>query len=138
MPSSSSSTTLTFDESWSGNFDYNTNPSTPPNEPLSATSSSDGQQLHFPFAQNTIGNGTDISSGYLAMLGGEPLSNAPFLPTFSKIDYNSPNHHENIPGFGNSSSGVRMSDNGNDVEPLAGIPDSELAILEQFWNQYFR
>jgi hypothetical protein len=138
MPSSSSSTTLAFDESWSGNFDYNTNPGTPPSGPLSATSSSDGQQLHFPFAQHPNGSGTDISSGYLAMLGGEPLSNAPFLPTFSKIDYNNNHHHENISGFGNSSPGVRMSDYGNDVEPPAGIPDSELAILEEFWNQYFR
>jgi len=81
-----------------------------------------------------------VSSGFLAMLGGERLSNAPFLPTFSKIDcVNSHNHSDNIPGFGNSSSGVHVSDNGNDVEPpLVGIPDSELAILEQLWNQYFR
>jgi hypothetical protein len=94
--------------------------------------------MHFPFGQHPNGSGTDISSGYLAMLGGEPLSNAPFLPTFSKIDYNSSHSHgENIPGFGNSSLGVYLSDNGTDVEPPVGIPDSGLAILEQFWNQYF-
>jgi hypothetical protein len=139
QPMPSSSTSLTFDDPWSGNYEYNPTPDTPITGPLSAGSSSDGQQIHFPFGQHPNGN-TDISSGYLAMLGGEPLSNAPFLPTFSKIDYNhnSGGHSENIPGFGNSSFCMYVSDNGTDVEPPVGTPDSELAILEQFWNQYFR
>ena len=138
MPSSSSST-LTFDDSWSGNFEINPTPSTPITGPLSAGSSSDGQQMHFPFGQHTNSDDTDISSGYLAMLGGEPLSNAPFLPTFSKVDYtNSNSHIEHMPGFGNSSFRMCLSDNDTDVEPPVGISDSELAILEQFWNQYFK
>ncbi|KAF8241145.1 hypothetical protein L208DRAFT_1420221 [Tricholoma matsutake] len=139
LPSSSSSTPgpLTFDDPWSGSFEYIPSPGTPLSGPLSTPSSSDRQQMHFTFGQHPDGSGMDISSGYLAMLGGEPLSNAPFLPTFSKIDYNI-NHDENTPGFGNSSLDVHVSNNGPDVEPPVGIPDSELAVLEQFWNQYFR
>ena len=131
-----SSTALTFDDSWSGNFEYHPTPDTPITGSLSSGSSSDGQQIHF-LEQHPNSNETDISSGYLAMLGGEPLSNAPFLPTFSKVDFSN-SHSENIPGFGNSSFCMFLSNNGTDVEPSVGISDSELAILEQFWNEYFR
>lgn len=133
--SSSSSTALTFDNPWP-NFDFSPTPGTPVTGPLSCTSSPDGQQMQFPFGQHP--GGTDFSPGYLAMLGGEPLSNAPFLPTFSKLDYSSTNHAENISGFGNFSVAVQMSNDGTNAEPSVGIPDSELAVLEQFWNQYFR
>jgi hypothetical protein len=71
----------------------------------------------------------DPSSGFLAMLGGEPLSNAPFLPTFSRVDYVA--GYEDTPMQGVDTTSAY---NGN---PQVNIPDSELAVLEQFWSQHF-
>jgi len=118
QPMPSSSTALTFDDSWPGNFEYNPTPSTPITGPLS---SSDGQQIHFPFRQHPNSSDTDISSGYLAMLGGEPLSNAPFLPTFSKleVDYSGSNSHsENIPGAPSGHPGFRAGNPGAVLDPV--------------------
>ncbi|KAG5653175.1 hypothetical protein H0H81_001892 [Sphagnurus paluster] len=88
---------------------------------------------------NTTSHGTSNNSGmdpssFLAMLGGEPLSDAPFLPTFESYSppplegTYSPNitRSASAPGF-----------DGFDVSASA-INESELAILTQFWDQNFR
>ena len=118
LPPGPSPTNMNFDERW-GSFDYNSNTST--SGPLSASSSNDGMQFSYLPALNM-----ESSPGYLAMLGGEPLSNAPFLPTFTKMD-------SNTPGLETSYQALPLS-NGPAAVP---IPDSEFAILEQFWNQHF-
>ncbi|KAF8064999.1 hypothetical protein FPV67DRAFT_1671298 [Lyophyllum atratum] len=75
--------------------------------------------------------GMDPSS-FLAMLGGEPLSDTPFLPTFDS--YSPPG----LDGGPYSPQSVQMSGSGADGYGGAqGIPDSEMAILTQFWDQNF-
>ncbi|KAF5384224.1 hypothetical protein D9615_003446 [Tricholomella constricta] len=80
--------------------------------------------------------GMDPSS-FLAMLGGEPLSNAPFLPTF---DSYSPPAVDSAPYSPpdiqrSASSGFEGFE--PTAQSAAGIPDSDLAILAQFWDQNF-
>lgn len=115
----------------------------PPSSHLSST---------FPYtprntnAQFTTQASTDTSSGFLAMLGGEPLSNAPFLPSgFSTFDYHAG------PQIGDADATMGSLGLGEQTQwnPVAGrngahngnhalvIPDSELVVLEQFWQQHF-
>ncbi|RDB17161.1 Nitrogen assimilation transcription factor nirA [Hypsizygus marmoreus] len=77
--------------------------------------------------------GMDPSS-FLAMLGGEPLSNAPFLPTFDSysppvLDSPSFTHGQPPQIYGDGNPNTRVQ--------VGMIPDSELAILTQFWDQNF-
>ncbi|KAF9460391.1 hypothetical protein BDZ94DRAFT_1266118 [Collybia nuda] len=118
-PSISTSSALAFHDNWNLNNGS-------PNNSMSMAPTNPVESYSLPYFQNN--SGTDPSSGFLAMLGGEPLSNAPFLPTFSRIGYS----------MGREDSIMQ------DVDPAAysgrpqvSIPDSELAVLEQFWSQHF-
>ncbi|KNZ79271.1 Nitrogen assimilation transcription factor nit-4 [Termitomyces sp. J132] len=74
-------------------------------------------------------------SRFLAMLGGEPLSDAPFLPTF---DSYSPPAGEGGP-YSPQMQQPSMSLSTGFAGPAQGdrIPDPDLAILTQFWDQNF-
>lgn len=117
-PAASTSSTFAFHDTWNlGGSSSSSIPLTHGNSP---------ESYNMPYFQSNPG--MDPSSGFLAMLGGEPLSNAPFLPTFSRVGYST--GHEDSPM--------------QDVDALAysgspqvSIPDSELAVLEQFWSQHF-
>ncbi len=74
---------------------------------------------------NSSGFGTEL----LAMLGGQTLSDEPFLPPF---DTNN-----------TTSLSAELFLSGNDVDYLSpesqeqAIPDTDLAFLEGLWNQLF-
>ncbi|KAG6836188.1 hypothetical protein H0H93_010558, partial [Arthromyces matolae] len=72
-------------------------------------------------------------SSFLAMLGGEPLSDKPFLPPF---DSYSPSgggdggtYSPNVQSTSASAVGFEVSGQ------ASGIPEADLAILTQIWNQ---
>ncbi|KAG6884678.1 hypothetical protein C0993_009021 [Termitomyces sp. T159_Od127] len=74
-------------------------------------------------------------SSFLAMLGGEPLSDAPFLPTFNS---NSP------PAEGGDPYSPRMQRLSTSLSTAfegsvrgRQIPESDLTILAQFWDRSF-
>jgi len=76
------------------------------------------------------GNAGMDPSSFLAMLGGEPLSNAPFLPTFDSYSPPAPDSAPYSPQ-------VVQRSVSRGFEP-SGVPDSDLAILAQFWEQNLR
>ncbi|KAG6811774.1 hypothetical protein H0H92_005904 [Tricholoma furcatifolium] len=91
----------------------------------------DGNNASIPGATGHGSQGLDPSS-FLAMLGGEPLSDAPFLPTFDS--YSPPGgeggtYSPNIP---------QQSTPSFEAAVQGGvIPEPDLAILSQFWDQNF-
>ncbi|TFK73147.1 hypothetical protein BDN72DRAFT_247720 [Pluteus cervinus] len=99
----------------------------PMTEPLQTPSAVEEQPPH-PidlWGMNSSGFGTEL----LAMLGGETLSDGPFLPLFDT------NNTTNL--------SAELFLSGNDVDYLSAesqeqaIPDTDLAFLEGLWNQLF-
>ncbi|KAG6831081.1 hypothetical protein H0H87_006197 [Tephrocybe sp. NHM501043] len=82
----------------------------------------------------TTGQGIDPSS-FLIMLGGEALSDAPFLPTF---DSYSPPGGDGGPYSPRMQTSSATPLDGFETSPQAtGILESDLGTLAQFWDQNF-
>ncbi|KAG5644488.1 hypothetical protein DXG03_008315 [Asterophora parasitica] len=104
--------------------------------------SNDGAGMAMDLDPSSFGSGPNAGAGmdpstFLAMLGGEPLSNAPFLPTFDSYapspadsagaPYSPPNGPHR-----SASTGFELG-----FEATANLPDSELAILAHFYDKNF-
>ncbi|GLB39659.1 putative fungal specific transcription factor [Lyophyllum shimeji] len=86
-----------------------------------------------------VGSGGSVGmdpSSFLAMLGGEPLSNAPFLPTFDSYSPPAPDSAPYSPQSVRREVSRGFESSG---QAASGIPtESDLAVLAQFWEQNFR
>ncbi|KAG6852186.1 hypothetical protein C0991_002279, partial [Blastosporella zonata] len=83
-----------------------------------------------PSVPGVTGQGIDPSS-FLAMLGGEPLSDAPFLPTFDSYSPPPGESGPYSPRMQTAMEGLEAASQGR------GIPEPDLLILAQFWDQNF-
>ncbi|KAG6887908.1 hypothetical protein C0992_010284 [Termitomyces sp. T32_za158] len=86
----------------------------------------------FETDNTTMAQVTDPSS-FLAMLGGEPLSDAPFLPTFDSYSPPAGEGGRYSPRMQQPSASTAFEG------PVRGgkIPHPDLTILAQFWDQNF-
>ncbi|KAG6918313.1 hypothetical protein DXG01_015405 [Tephrocybe rancida] len=99
---------------------------------LTANASMD-MSRNVPSLSGVAGSGIDPSS-FLAMLGGEPLSDAPFLPTFDSYSPPSGEGGPYSPRTQHASPSTALE---GFEAATQGIPESDLVILAQFWDQNF-